>query len=68
MKIQYASDLHLEMSANRRYMQNIPFDVVGDVLVLGGDIGYLCDKTMPCPKFWEWASANYREVIITPES
>ena len=66
MKIQYASDIHLEMSANRRYMQNVPFDVVGDVLVLAGDIGYLCDKTMPCPKFWEWASANYREVLIVP--
>ena len=66
MKIQYASDLHLEMSANRRYMQNIPFEAVGDVLVLAGDIGYLCDKTMPCPKFWEWVSANYREVLIVP--
>ena len=66
MKIQYASDLHLEMSANRRYMQNIPFEAVGDVLVLAGDIGYLCDKTMPCPKFWEWASANYREVLMVP--
>ena len=66
MKIQYASDLHLEMSANRRYIQNVPFDVVGDVLVLAGDVGYLCDKTMPCPQFWEWASANYREVLIVP--
>ena len=66
MKIQYSSDLHLEMSANRRYMQNIPFEAVGDVLVLAGDIGYLCDKTMPCPKFWEWVSANYREVLIVP--
>ena len=66
MTIQYASDLHLEMSANRRYMQNVPFDVVGDVLVLAGDIGYLCDRTPPCPKFWEWASANYREVLIVP--
>ena len=66
MKIQYASDLHLEMMPNRRYMQNNPFEVVGDVLVLAGDIGYLCDKTMPCPKFWEWASINYREVLIVP--
>ena len=66
MKIQYASDLHVEMSANRRYMQNIPFDVSGDVLILAGDIGYLCDKTPPCPMFWEWASANYREVLIVP--
>ncbi len=66
MKIQYASDLHLEMSANRRYMQNIPFKAMGDVLVLAGDIGYLCDRTPLCPKFWEWASANYREVLIVP--
>ena len=66
MKIQYASDLHLEMAANRRYMLNIPFEVTGDVLVLAGEVGYLCDKTMPCPKFWEWASANYREVLIVP--
>ena len=66
MKIQYASDLHLEMAANRRYMQIIPFEVTGDVLVLAGDVGNLCDETPPCPKFWEWASANYREVLIVP--
>ena len=66
MKIQYASDLHLEMMPNRKYMQNNPFEVVGDILIFAGDIGYLCDKTMPCPKFWEWTSANYREVLIVP--
>ena len=66
MKIQYASDLHLEMAANRRYMQNIPFEEVEDVLVLAGDVGYLCDKRPPCPNFWEWVSANYREVLLVP--
>ena len=66
MKIQYASDIHLEMSANRRYMQNIPFEVGGDILVLAGDIFNLRDNEPPCPKFWEWASANYREVLIVP--
>ena len=66
MKIQFASDLHLEMVPNRRYMQNIPFEVSGDVLVLAGDIFNLCDSEPPCPKFWEWASANYHEVLIVP--
>lgn len=66
MKIQYASDLHLEMAANRRYMQNNPFEVTGDVLVLAGDIFNLQDSAPPCPEFWEWASANYREVLIVP--
>ena len=27
-------------------MQNVPFDVVGDVLVLGGDIGYCAIKQL----------------------
>ena len=47
-------------------MQIIPFEVTGDVLVLAGDVGNLCDETPPCPKFWEWASANYREVLVVP--
>ena len=47
-------------------MQNIPFEAVGDVLVLAGDIFNLRDDVPPCPKFWEWASANYREVLIVP--
>ena len=38
MKLQYCSDLHLEMSANRAYMQRYPLPVKGDILVLVGDI------------------------------
>ena len=37
MKIQYASDLHLELSGNSKYVKEIPFEVTGDVLVLAGD-------------------------------
>ena len=44
----------------------MPFEVTGDVLVFAGDIGYLRDKTLPNMKFWKWASANYREVLLVP--
>jgi hypothetical protein len=39
---------------------------MGEVLVLAGDICNLMGTTLPCNEFWEWASANYREVLIVP--
>lgn len=63
MKIQYASDLHLEFADNWRYLKEHPLEVTGDVLVLAGDIGYLGDDNYTKHPFWDWASANYQEVI-----
>lgn len=65
MKIQYASDLHLEFRENWRILrQEKPMDVRGDILVLAGDIGYLGDDNYRTHPFWDWASENYSQVIV----
>ncbi len=38
LKVQYCSDLHLEMPANQMHMQKYPLQVKGDVLLMAGDI------------------------------
>ena len=62
MKIQYASDLHLEFRANREWLRENPLEVTGDILVLAGDIMYIED----CAWFWDWAGKNYKRVLAVP--
>jgi predicted phosphodiesterase len=64
MRIQYASDLHLEFAENWRFLRDNPIQVTGDILVLAGDIDYLGDKNYQKHPFWDWASDNYQQVII----
>lgn len=64
MKIQYASDLHLEFAENGSFIKHNPLPVTGDILVLAGDIGYLGDENYIKHPFWDWVSENYRQVII----
>ena len=66
MKIQYASDLHLEFADNWRYLQEHPLEVSGDILILAGDIGYLGDQNYQNHPFWDWVSENYRQVLVVP--
>lgn len=64
MKIQYASDLHLEFSDNARYLRNNPLKPVGDILILAGDIGYLNDDNYSKHPFWDYVSENFKQVIV----
>ena len=64
MKIQYASDLHLEFQSNSKFLKENPLKVTGEILILAGDIHVINhDKFMEEP-FWDWASKNYKQVIV----
>ena len=64
MKFQYASDLHLEFPENTNYLIENPLKVTGDILILAGDIHVLNDEKFMENPFWDWASQNYKQVII----
>jgi len=66
MRIQYMSDLHMELWDNSRYIQANEFEVKGDVLVLAGDTYYLRDITASRKRFWYWASKSFRNVLLVP--
>ncbi len=66
MKIQYASDLHLEFRENFELIKNGAISAVGDVLILAGDTFYLNDTIMPHTNFFKWASDNFRQVLLIP--
>lgn len=66
MRIQYASDLHLEFRANSDYVLLNPLEVAGEVLVLAGDITLFGrNKYMNSP-FFDWCSENYKQTFIIP--
>lgn len=64
MKIQYASDLHLEFSDNYSYIKHNPLKPEGDILILAGDIGYLNDDNYRTHPFWDYVSDNFQQVIV----
>ena len=66
VKIQYASDLHLEFLENTLYLETHPLQPVADILVLAGDTGYLGDEGFVKHPFWDWASENFKQVIVIP--
>lgn len=66
MKIQFMSDLHMELWDNSRYIRANEFEAKGDVLVLAGDTFYLRDIIAPQKRFWNWASKSFRQVLLVP--
>ena len=65
MKIQYASDLHLEVKSNSKYLEKNPLRVSGDILILAGDIHVFNEEDFMENPFWDWASQNYKQVICS---
>jgi len=66
MKIQYASDLHLEFENNTKFLKENPFTPVGDILILAGDILVFGEKTMNEHPFWDWCSDHFSHTFIVP--
>lgn len=66
MKIQYASDLHLEFVDNVNYLKANPLKVVGDILILAGDTIYLGDKMEDAGWFFDWCSRNFKQTYLVP--
>jgi len=65
MKIQYCSDLHLEFPENRKFLKRNPLKVVGDILILAGDVVTLHDLGK-AHDFFDFTCDHYSEVYWVP--
>ena len=66
MRLQYASDLHIEFQDNRAWLFDHGLKHVGDVLVLAGDIAYLGDRQLLRNEYFDLLSFNFEQVYIVP--
>ncbi len=66
MKLQFASDFHLEFPENTRFLEEHPLTVTGDVLVLAGDIHVLDAGPLDQHPFVRWCADHYQHTFIVP--
>jgi predicted phosphohydrolase len=66
MRIQYASDLHLEFKENTLYLQENPLPVNGDILILAGDILLFGKNKLEQHPFFDWCADHFQETYIIP--
>lgn len=65
MKFQLCSDLHLEYAVNRKYLEQHPLEVVGEVLLIAGDSYYLNEDARDLD-FLKWCADHYEETYLIP--
>ncbi len=65
MKIQYASDLHLEFPQNSAWLQYFPLKQTADILILAGDVTYLSELQLANP-ILDTLSAQYDAIYVVP--
>ena len=65
MKIQYASDLHLEIGKNKKRFTNNPLLPIGDVLILAGDIMAFSELDTH-QEFIDYCSHHFKMVYWVP--
>jgi len=65
MKIQYASDLHIEFQSNEYFLNENPIKPIGDILILAGDIlplSYIDEYNV----FFDYLSNNFKYTYWIP--
>lgn len=66
MKIQFASDLHLEIDSNFESVMHGLIKPVGDVLLLAGDVFVMGRESVNFQEFFDWCSKNFKHTFIVP--
>jgi len=65
MKIQYASDLHLEFALNMAYIKKYPLITKGDILILAGDTTLLSKKFLQ-RDYFDTFSSQFEQIYLIP--